>query len=39
LARAVVSGAMAFDTAMASSYSENDLREYMKVAANELNRL
>jgi twitching motility protein PilT len=39
LARAVVSGALSFDTAMASSYSENDLREYMKVAASELNRL
>jgi twitching motility protein PilT len=36
LARAVSAGALAMDTAAASSHNENDFREYLKVAQREL---
>jgi twitching motility protein PilT len=35
LARAVVSGALAFDSAVSAAQNEGDLREYMKVATRE----
>jgi twitching motility protein PilT len=36
LARAVVNGTLAMDTAMQNAHSESDMREYLKVAQREL---